>query len=483
MNDRFKRYKNFLLETQVAAKDKRSKPPELNIIYSVGFRSALIAIQNMKQSNISKRLLELESSKDKFFDFSYVDITKDVDTITYLPANRVERFKSEGKPNEEFWTSKSRVSQKVGRFIKQVLPSFSEKSIVKFVDKFKTIIQEETNANNFELVEGDEIVFWYNSKNYETIKGTLGSSCMSDDECGPYLNIYKNNPNQCKLLILKNEAGDKIKGRALVWKLSDDRIFMDRVYTSNDSDIMTFTNYAKKQGWLCKDKQNYGLNDLNIIEKGKFINPNMEVHIDNTNFEEYPYVDTLRYYYPKIKTLSSVRRKTSPEDGELMTLTDTEGKYAEYQWPDDEYDDPLVHDGYNNIEINESEAQWCVADDGYCHRDDVVELTYNHTFAFPNSPNVVYSEYSKKPYIKKDATFSNLLNTWIWTKYAVDVYHDRNRTGKPDVTHRFESGKSIGKVGDYYYDLNLLKVTGTKQVEGTGKDKGKFKIEYTYEFK
>jgi hypothetical protein len=435
----------------------------------------------MKQSNISKRLLELESSKDKFFDFSYVDITKDADTITYLPTNRVERFKSEGKPNEEFWTSKSRVNQKIGRFIKQVLPSFSDKSVVKFVDKFKTIIQEDNNANNFELVDGDDIVFWYNHKNYEERKGTLGNSCMSEDECGPYLNIYKDNPNQCKLLILKNDTGDKIKGRALVWRLKDGRIFMDRVYTITDSDIMTFTNYAKKQGWLCKDKQNYGLTD--VIEKGKPMNIDMEVHLEKAGFEEYPYVDTLRYFYPKIKTMSSFKRKSNSEDGELFTLTDTEGKYAEYKWPEEEYDDPLVYDGYNEEEINESDAQWCAVDNAYCHKDDAVELTYNHTFAFPNSPNIVYSEYSKKQYAKKDTVFSELLNTWIWTKYAVDVYHDRNRTGKPDVTHRFEMGKTIGKVEEYYYDLNLLKVTGTKQVEGTGKDKGKMKTEYTYEFK
>ena len=33
----------------------------------------------------------------------------------------------------------------------------------------------------------------------------------------------------------------------------------------------------------------------------------------------------------------------------------------------------------------------------------------------------------------------------------------------------------------YYYDMDLLKITGSKQVPG--KIKGKVKTEYTYEFK
>lgn len=462
--------------------EKKSKQPTLKMIYSDNFRKSLNSIMNMKQSNISKRLLELEND-DKFFDFSYIDIDpKEPESITYLQSSRVERFKREEKAEEEYWTSKSRVKQKIGRFIKQVLSSFSDKSIEKFADKFKTIVKEAEESGNFELVEGDDIVFWYNFKNYASDRGTLGGSCMCGGEAGRYFNIYKNNPEQCKMLILKTPEGDKIKGRAIVWKLSEpkDKIFMDRIYTNVTSDELMFINYAKREGWLCKSDQRYGETNISIPGEGSKI-ITLEVVLDDKNFDLYPYLDTMRYFYPEQSLLRS--EKSNKDLGTLYTLTDTEGHYMEFdEWDDEDYVDPLVHDSYNNREIPESQSVWCETDDGYCHRDDAIRLAYNGTFAFPNSKNVVYSDYSKKNYDKKDCVFSKPLNTWIWNKYAVDVYHDKNKKQAPDTTHRFELDKTIGKIGDTYYDIDLLNKAGSKQV--SIKDKpGKFKTEYTYDFK
>lgn len=476
----YKDYNSFLNEANDKKVEKKSKEPTLVLIYSDKFRDCLTAIQNMKPSNISKRLLDLEKDKDKLFDFSYIDITKDGDSISYLQANRVERFKSENKPESEYWTSKSRVTQKIGRFIKLVAPTFSDKSIELFGNKFKTIVKEEDELVNFELVEGDDIVYWYNYKNYESENGTLGGSCMSGDECGGYFNIYKDNPKQCKLLILKTSDGEKIKGRALVWKLSkpEDKIFMDRVYTNKESDEMLFTNYAKRQGWLYKDEQKYGV--TNIVEPGKGSKSmNLEVKLDNVEHEDFPYVDTLRYYYPDEGIMRNYEDRTS-DNKKLYTLTDTEGKYQEYGWGD-EFEDPMVYDAYNKQEIPESSAVWCETDNAYCSRNDALRLAYNGTFALPNSPNIVLCEYNNKTYNKKDVVFSKPLNSWIWNKYSVDVYHDKDKKQK-DQIHRFELDKTIGKVGDNYYDLDLLKVIGSKQVPVKDKP-GKFKTEYIYDFK
>jgi len=469
-----KKYLSFLQEN---VEQKKLKQPTLNIIYSDKFRETLRSIMNMKTSNISKRLLELEKSKDKFFDMSYIDIGDDGETVTYLQSNRVERFQKENKPTEEYWTSKSRVPRKIGGFIKQLLPTFNDKSIEKFVNKFKTIVKEEDESANFQLVDGDDIVYWYNYTNYHNNLGTLGSSCMSNNSCGPYLSIYVANPERCKMLILKTPEGDAIKGRALVWKLSEpkDKIFMDRVYTNLDADEGLFTNYAKRQGWMYKNEQKYGVS--NIIEPGgaSKIIP-LEVKSSVKDFEYFPYVDTFRYYYPEVGIMCSVEKS---EYGKLYTLTDTEGKYQEYDWGD-EYDDPIIYDAYNKVEIPESQAVWCNVDGVYCDSNDAVRLSYNGTHALPNSPNIVFSDYSKKYYAKKDCVFSKLLNTWIWKNYAVDVYHDRDKTKPPDIVHRFELNKSIGKVGKDYYDIDLLVVKGSKRVQTKP---GKYKTECTYEFK
>jgi len=481
-------YQQYLIkeadEVKPAAKgEKKVKMPDQKMILSDKFRDVLIAIQNIKASNISKRLLELESpSSDRVFDLSYVDVDNDGENVSFLQSSRIERLTKEGKPLEEFWTSKMRTKQKITRFIGQTLPKFSEDSIQKFTKKFKSIVKESEEAGNFEMVEGDDIVYWYDARNYDSEYGTLGSSCMSGPEAGRYLNCYKNNPGECKMLVLKNKDGDKIRGRAIVWKLSKpkDAIFMDRVYTNNDDDEMLFTNYAKRQGWLYKNEQKYGGTHIIVPGEGSK-EMELEVILKDVNFNLYPYVDTLRYFYRE----SGMMASHTKGEGKYITLTDTEGHYEEYNgWGNGDEDyDPMVHDGYNDQDIPESRATWCKYDNSYIASNDAVRLSYNNEYAFPNSPHIVYSDlpYTKKWYAKEDCEFSKLLNTWIWKKYAVEVYHDRNKKQKPDLTHRFELNKTIGKVGDDYYDIDLLVALDTKKVPG--KDPKKTKTEVTYGFK
>jgi hypothetical protein len=463
------------LKEEAEKGEKKVKQPDQKIILSDRFKDVLISIQNIKQSNISKRILELEKT-DKLFDFSYVDITEDGENVSFLHSSRIERLKKEGKPEEEFWISKMRTTQKIGRFIIQNLPKFSEESIQKFTKKFKTVIKETKEIVNFELVDGSDIIFWYDRRNYENDGGTMGASCMSYDDCGRFLNIYRNNPNQCKMLILKNTEGNKIKGRALVWKLSkpENSIFMDRVYSNKDEDELLFINYAKREEWLYKDEQKYGGTYIIVPGKGSQ-EVEMEVVLENINFDMFPYVDTLRYFYKEQKKLSN----SNDLDGDYFTLTDTEGHYE--QWRDADDYDPIVHDGYNDEDIPESRATWCKYDNSYCATEDVIRLSYNNEYAFPKSPHIVWSEYTRKWYAKEDAVFSKILNTWIWKKYAIDVYHDKNKQTQPDVTHRFELNKTIGKIGEDYYDIALLYPIESKKVPG--KTPGKTKTEVTYGFK
>lgn len=448
---------------------------EHRLILSNRFKKVLVDIQNMKQSTISRRLLELENS-DKLFDVSFVDIDEEGENVTYLQSNRIDRLKKEGKPVDEFWTTKMRTQQKIGRFIKQILPKFNDNSILKFSNKFKVILKESKEEVNFELVDGYEIIHWYDKRNYEDQEaGSLGGTCMGAPAAGRYLNIYKNNPNQCKMLILKTENGEKIKGRALVWKLSSpkDKIFMDRVYVNEYEDELLFTNYAKRHGWLYKDEQKYGAG-IYIIVPGKGTQEmELEVVLEDTNFNLYPYVDTLRYFYPELKLLATHDMYIN----DYLILTDTEGHYEGYDtWTTEK--DPTVYDGFNKKEIPESRAIWCKYDNSHIAIKDSIRLP-NNEYAFPNSPYIVFSDYTKKWYVKDECVFSKPLNTWIWKKYAVDVYHDIDKKTKPDKTHSFELNKSIGKVGNDYYDIDLLYVVATKQVH----KHGKVKKEVTYAFR
>jgi hypothetical protein len=197
--------------------------------------------------------------------------------------------------------SVEQMTMSVGRFVNRLLTvskiSFTTKELETFVNNFKAqydMIINET-FKDLKLVKGLDIRKYYSANKYsEPSSGTLWNSCMSYDRCQSFLDIYVENPN-VQLLILKNEE-DKIRGRALVWKLDDpDRTFMDRVYTINDSDINLFIDYAKRKNWLYKDKQS---SDILRISEGPKVSCSLYKGEEDMSFLEamqYPYMDTLCY--------------------------------------------------------------------------------------------------------------------------------------------------------------------------------------------
>ena len=194
------------------------------------------------------------------------------------------------------------VSISVGRFVNRLLTtskvSFSAKELETFVNNFKAqydIIVNEV-YKDLKLVKGIDIRKYYSHTKYAEPhdKGTLWNSCMRYDKCGEFLDIYTENPNNIQLLILTE--GEKIKGRALVWKLdTPDRIFMDRVYTIHDSDVNLFIDYAKKNNWLYKLRQN---NEIHNISENVQLSCSLYSDDKDLSFLEamqYPYMDTMCY--------------------------------------------------------------------------------------------------------------------------------------------------------------------------------------------
>jgi len=208
---------------------------------------------------------------------------------------------------------KNRQTIRVGRGIRAILNSlkqnFTDAEIEDFVNKWKAAYDHLQNEfRDFEIVKGDDIAHWYYYENYEleTYKGTLSSSCMCKKP-GYFFDIYSDNPEVCSLVILKSSK-NKIKGRALLWKLNDDRMFMDRVYTHFDSDFALFEKFAKHNGWLRKASQNSSANEKIIAADGVDLGPiELVVKINVQSYRSYPYLDTLKYLteYSEYYTLSN----------------------------------------------------------------------------------------------------------------------------------------------------------------------------------
>lgn len=200
-------------------------------------------------------------------------------------------------------------SMNIGRFINRILTvagiTFTPKQVEDFVNKFKTEFDTIKNDvfRKFKLVSGEDIKKYYNENSYEKpAKGSLWNSCMRYNKCGDYLDIYVKNTNQISMLVLFDKTKDKIKGRALVWKLDNPkkdgvgRIFLDRIYVRDDADVYLFIEYAKKNGWLYKLHQNNMPEDIYGDEI------KLDVKLENSDFDYYPYLDTLAYKITKEDT-------------------------------------------------------------------------------------------------------------------------------------------------------------------------------------
>lgn len=192
--------------------------------------------------------------------------------------------------------NKNRQEIRTGRAIRILLNAngvkFSDAEIEKFVNGFKGILSIMNNVfARFEEVKGDDLGFWYHRKNYlDKERGTLASSCQAVGRLD-WLEIYIKNPQTVSCLILRSEENwDKIVGRALIWNLDDGSRLMDYIYTTKDSDVKVFKEYAKNKGWHIRDDEY----DSTFV-----------AHINPGEFEKYPSVDTMNRWDPKTGKISN----------------------------------------------------------------------------------------------------------------------------------------------------------------------------------
>lgn len=222
------------------------------------------------------------------------------------------------------------VSISVGRFVNKLLRlnniNFTTKELEDFVNKFKSQYDIEFNSINLKLLKGKEILNGYLYTNYSNPrKGTIWSSCMRYDKCQNYLDIYTDNENVQLLVLL--DPDDKIKGRAIVWKLESGKFFMDRIYTIDDSDVNIFINFAKENNWIYKKSQNSSVYD---ISDGTLLSSVLYENDTDLSFllsMEYPYMDTMCLLSDTGYISNSKEYILSICDKFYLELRNTDGEY------------------------------------------------------------------------------------------------------------------------------------------------------------
>lgn len=305
------------------------------MIFSEEFFRIIERIRDSKLENeVSFFLDELKKNTDygTTFGLNFIACEPDsYDIVSFISEKRLLKLREDkNEPlsdfierikNEEFvWNDKNRTKLKIGRLVNKLATEINVKfvnhELEDFINSFKGFNALHRGTSNFEVVRGEELRKYYLYTNYQNMNGHLGESCMRYKRCQEYLSIYTDNPDICGLLILKGE-GKKIVGRALIWQTEQGHIYLDRVYSNNDSDIILFNAYAR-DNLGCK----YSYDEIFSFKFKKYLE--LSIKPKAIKFEKYPYMDTFRFFYTEDGSMYSV-----PVDlgEEAVELTLTTGNY------------------------------------------------------------------------------------------------------------------------------------------------------------
>lgn len=437
------------------------------IIYSTRLRTLLRSVSDKSKDtfNVAGYLLRLENRIDYKDTFTLIDITDKNDTISMINISRINRAISHDPDILSFIDSVSpenrvdhiiahasygsnsipwidrlwknqRTDVKIGRHVKRLIPKLSQISgtskitdadIEVFVNLYKSSFDYEKGLKDrLEMVNGDLIKEWYSEGKYQSGGGSLNNSCMRYSKCQNYFDIYTKNPEVCNLLILKNESG-KLIARSLIWKLTDGRTYMDRVYTVNDSDTNIFRDYATEKGWIY-----YNGGGLS----------KMEVQLKKEEYVKFPYMDTFYSYNKEVNILVNDEIR---ESDDWYILQNTDGSYTAGGG---------VWSEYHNEYLNEEEAVWCDNINSYVYQDDAIWLEYRQEWAGP-SDGIIWSEYQQESYYRDDAIWSECMNSWLYMEDTISIA--TNASGDTDACVGDRKDLYIEVDGEYYSRKTYVK--------------------------
>jgi hypothetical protein len=422
------------------------------IYYSPPLRSALgmlksnkiaIDLLSIETDDIKPDLTFIDMKEEGYFSFitmrnakkliseKFPNVSNELDTTkSRFKADMIHSM--EGGSNSTNIYSKSRSDIRIGKIINKIFPGkYTSSEVEEFVNSFKA--GEENLGEKWDMVSGSDIGKWYSCDNYKDMEGQLGSSCMARKR--NIFSIYENNPDVCQMLILTEN--EKLIGRAIVWTVKsiekdgsaiDCEYFMDRQYTSKDSDVIKFKNYAKSKGWAYKANNNHHSLE-SIIFKDDVFDAVIKVNVakfkgTDFKYDKYPYMDTLRRYNTEDGTLDN----SEDEDENTILLDGTSGEfssngggvYSEYH---DRYldEDDAVH--------SEGLHDWLIADESV-----YVEYgSYSNRGWWPGDGEYVrYDEWSDFYIHVDDSVYSEEYDYYLYIDNAVSVISEIDEDGSPN---------------------------------------------------
>ena len=489
-------FDDYMLEmlSEAVSKDK------LNLVISTNLK---IVLESISDNTIAKHILLNSDDDTNEFKVTYLDIDDSnpnkKDMISFMNSNKVidQVMKDRNIPRDDnmgdellksikdatytnqsqFYKLKTRSKTSIGRIVGKLFPNkFKEAEVEEFVNRYKA----SRDTSNFEIVTGETLRHWYHEKNYAEGGSSLNGSCMKDDECQPYMDIYVENPDDISLLILKDKNDPKkIRGRALVWNLylPSGRTFLDRIYTTQDSEVVLFKEYAKEHGWIYKVYQNAdeGGPWYDTKTNKETVEDLVVYSLNEPTSEQYPYMDTMKFFDGQSISNSGQQVGSSPKKLEDVDGGFDEGgewveHYNEYipedvlQWCDvgscyrkeedtyySEFYDGYVAEDYAEEEMEELDhaEDW---DDRYRKHGDYITTYDGNTCDEKYAENnFVWSEYHGD--WLEDGVYSEYYQDLIARNEAVEVYTDAGKNNKDwRIEHSGDGGWWTWDYDDEMYD-------------------------------
>lgn len=478
-----------------------------NISNTLPFRLSdrLIDLLKKIEHPISKELLRLEVQRDsnKYTLIDYVD--NNLGNFKYILSNKVyDVFKNKTllSGNEPLSQSDIEkyfrlsdvsyltnnfdnisVTSTIGKVINKLFPNIYPPSGKpgEDIESFTNLVKSKRDSKfeKFKIVSGDDIEKYYKYDSYDSNSpgSSIGNSCMRYGQCTSFINFYSINKGVKLVILFSDDEEDKIIGRALLWDIDEidnskveNTKFMDRIYTIYDSDVLVFKEYAEKNGWLYKNRQD-------MSSETKICNPKTneisKLRLKTTSnfipskYDQYPYMDTMKWFFVN--------------DGFLSNMDDTGGQLSKYYFMEStsgDYDERIyggIYVEYYGRSFNENELIWCDFGEEYRTPHDAVRID-NHNYATQDyiDDYMIWSDFENKYIEESDSVYLDRYDTNVSNEYI--EYH---------MTYCERIDEYLlddDTVYSYYYESNIDKYDSVNVYTNINKTKHDYREEgdYTY---
>ena len=244
--------------------------------------------------------------------------------ISYLPTKKINEARGEE------WTSRHRQTSRPGRLIRSLVTDvyLLDRDLERFLYTIDAL--REAKMYRFNIVAGEDIRRYYHKNTYAQSLdiGSLANSCMRYDKCQPYFDLYVENPDKIRMLIVQPQNEDIIVGRALIWNADSGDTLVDRIY-GRESTIEAVIQWAQGQGFWHKWYQTFDTPRHWVNPAGDRVTQSFTVTINHALLDYQPYMDTFQYlsmkeFGPSQKgVLTNYHRSRSGEA--YIDIQDTDG--------------------------------------------------------------------------------------------------------------------------------------------------------------